>query len=79
MNCKKCNDTGYTGRLGVYELLEMNGPLITTLRNEDIDGFATAANNSIHFETLTEQGIKMAMQGKTSLQEVIRISGEFEG
>jgi MSHA biogenesis protein MshE len=77
--CKKCNDTGYTGRLGVYELLEMNGPLITTLRNEDIDGFATAANNSIHFETLTEQGIKMAMQGKTSLQEVIRISGEFEG
>jgi len=77
--CKKCNDTGYKGRIGVYELLEINGDLLTALRNEDIDAFASAAKKAAGFESLAEQGIKLALQGKTSIQEIIRISGEIEG
>ncbi|NNJ92708.1 MAG: type II/IV secretion system protein [Gammaproteobacteria bacterium] len=77
--CKKCNDTGYKGRIGVYELLEINGELLTALRNEDIEAFANAAKTAAGFETLAEQGIKLALQGKTSIQEIIRISGELDG
>lgn len=77
--CKKCNDTGYRGRIGVYELLEINGGLVTALRNQDIDGFAHAAHDSRDFESLAQRGVKMALQGITSLQEIIRISGELEG
>jgi len=76
--CSKCNETGYNGRLGVYELLELDADLITALRNEDIDTFAGLANESSNFDTLTQQGVRMAMQGMTTLQEVIRISGEVE-
>jgi len=77
--CKKCNDTGYKGRIGVYELLEINGDLLTALRNEDIDAFAHAAKKAEGFETIAEQGVKLALQGKTTIQEIIRISGELEG
>ena len=77
--CKKCNETGYKGRIGVYELLEINGDLLTALRNEDIDAFAHAAKEAAGFETLAEQGVKLALQGKTTIQEIIRISGELEG
>lgn len=74
--CKKCNDTGYSGRVGVYELLEISGDLVNALRDEDINAFSKAAHDSSSFETLTQQGIKLALQGVTTLQEVIRISGE---
>jgi MSHA biogenesis protein MshE len=77
--CKKCNDTGYKGRIGVYELLEINGELLSALRNEDIEAFANAAKTAVGFETLAEQGVKLALQGKTSIQEIIRISGELDG
>jgi MSHA biogenesis protein MshE len=77
--CNMCNKTGYRGRVGVYELLEINGDLVSALRNEDIDAFASAANQSSRFETLTQQGIKLAREGATSLQEVMRISGEADG
>lgn len=74
--CNKCNNTGYRGRVGVYELLEINGELVTALRDQNINAFGEAAFRSENFETLTQQGIKLAMQGATTLQEVIRISGE---
>jgi len=79
MGCKKCNDTGYKGRIGVYELLEINGDLLTALRNEDIDAFAHAAKKAAGFETIAEQGVKLALQGKTTIEEIVRISGELEG
>ena len=74
--CNKCNKTGYRGRIGVYELLEIDGDLVTALRNEDINAFSEAAFKSASFETLTQQGIKLALQGMTTIDEVIRISGE---
>ena len=76
VGCSKCNDTGYRGRVGLYELLEISGKLVNALRDEDINAFARAANDSVDFETLSQQGIKLALQGVTTLQEVIRISGE---
>jgi MSHA biogenesis protein MshE len=77
--CNKCNDTGYSGRIGVYELLEMDGDLVTALRNEDIDGFARAARQSPTFEPLAVQGVHLALKGVTTIQEVMRISGELDG
>ncbi len=73
--CKKCNNTGYKGRVGVYELLEIKGDLVSALRDQDIDGFARAAKSASDFETLAEQGVKMALNGKTTVEEVMRISG----
>jgi len=77
--CSECNDIGYKGRVGVYELLEINGDLVTALRKEDIDGFSKAAHELSSFETLSHTGLKMAKEGVTSLKEVMRISSEHDG
>lgn len=73
--CSRCNNTGYKGRVGIYELLEISGELVTSLRDEDINGFSLAAKAS-GYVTLMESGLQHALSGHTTLAEVMRISGE---
>jgi len=77
--CERCNHTGYHGRIGVYELLEMRGDLLVALRNEDIDGFAAAAATDTSFVPMAGAALQMAREGQTTLAEVIRIAGDVEG
>ena len=74
--CERCGHTGYQGRIGVYELLEMRGDLLVALRNQDIDGFAAAAAADDAFRPIASSALDMAGAGQTSLAEVIRVSGE---
>ena len=74
--CNACGHSGYRGRIGVYELLEMQGDLLSALRNQDIDGFACAAAEAKGFVPLSRGALQLAVQGQTSLQEVMRVSGE---
>ena len=75
--CYRCNNTGYSGRIGVFELLELDEHMLRALRNNDTDGFATAARNS-GFVTMSERALGFAQQGMTDLDEVFRItSGLF--
>jgi len=74
--CPSCSHTGYKGRVGVYELLELHGELLSALRNEDIDGFAQVARGAPGFVSLTESALALAAEGSTSLQEAMRITGE---
>lgn len=74
--CSRCHQSGYRGRIGVYELLEMRGDLLVALRNEDIDGFAAAAAADPGFRPIVATALDLARQGRTSLEEVIRISGD---
>lgn len=74
--CDRCNHTGYRGRVGVYELLEMRGDLLLALRNQDIDGFAVAAKADPRFKPIATAALEMASAGQTSLAEVMRVSGD---
>jgi len=74
--CDRCSQTGYSGRVGVYELLELHGDSISALRNEDIDGFARAARSAPGFVPLSANALQLAASGTTTLQEVMRITGE---
>lgn len=74
--CERCGHTGYQGRIGVYELLEMRGDLLVALRNQDIDGFAAAAAADESFRPIAATALDLAHAGQTSLGEVIRVSGE---
>jgi MSHA biogenesis protein MshE len=74
--CSYCNHTGYRGRIGVYELLEIKGDLLTRLRNEDLDGFSRTAGADPGFVSLSKAGLKLAARGLTTVDEVIRIGGE---
>lgn len=72
--CTHCNGTGYRGRIGVYELLEMDDGLATVLGNGDMAEFAQLAKRRMHGETLMHKALVLAEQGGTSLAEVMRIS-----
>mgnify|MGYP000206042004 CR=1 FL=1 len=73
--CQTCNNTGYKGRIGVYELLEMtNDDLITALRNGDTEGFSKAAKAMPGYKTLGQSALGYAELGITSIKEVLRIA-----
>jgi MSHA biogenesis protein MshE len=76
--CPSCNNTGYSGRIGIYELLEINFELADALRRNDSAGFATTAQNMDRFVSLADSALMLAMEGITSMDEVLRIAGEVE-
>jgi MSHA biogenesis protein MshE len=80
--CPHCNNTGYRGRVGVYEFLEMNPELTDTLRRSDTSAFARLATQSAGFRSLARSALDHARAGVTTLEEVLRVTGssdqEFE-
>ncbi len=76
--CKKCHDRGYSGRIGVYELLQLDADLLQALRAEDIHAFSAAASRSAGFRPLGQAALDYALQGLTTLEEVIAISGDTD-
>jgi MSHA biogenesis protein MshE len=77
--CPHCNNSGYRGRIGVFELLELDEPMADALRRDDASGFAKAAAASPNFRTLTHNALDYAIKGTTSLSEVLRVSSDDEG
>lgn len=76
--CQNCNHTGYSGRIGVFELLVMNRELADALRRSDAEGFAVAARNNEGFRPLGDMALDYAIQGLTSIEEVIKVSEYLE-
>lgn len=72
--CNYCHLTGYQGRIGVYELLELDTRLTEVLR-VDPGSFVAAARASSSFRPLVHCALDYARRGITSLDEVIRVSG----
>ncbi|MCP5162528.1 MAG: Flp pilus assembly complex ATPase component TadA [Hahellaceae bacterium] len=77
--CYQCSNTGYKGRIGVYEWLEMDEAMLDALRRADPSGFAAAARRSRYFAPLELCALEYAKEGKTSLDEVFRVSATLEG
>jgi len=77
--CNYCQLTGYRGRIGVYELLEMDSGLTDALRREDLSGFVSLAAQKKSYVPLVNCALDYAMSGITSLEEVIRIAGGPDG
>ena len=78
IGCGLCNYTGYQGRIGVYELLEFDKELSDTLSHSDSGTFVSAARNSRNFRSLNMVALQYAVEGITTMDEVIRISANIE-
>jgi MSHA biogenesis protein MshE len=74
VGCTRCLNTGYKGRLGVFEHITISDRLAAVLRQGDVQGFTDMATNEEGFVTLTENAMQLALSGETSLEEVQRIS-----
>ncbi|WP_429078190.1 MSHA fimbrial ATPase MshE [Aeromonas veronii] len=75
--CQSCNFTGYSGRIGVYELLELDQPMMDALRRNDAEGFAKAARQHEHYQPLALTALDYARQGITSVDEVLRLAEDL--
>jgi len=76
--CQYCNDTGFRGRIGLYELLELDGTLAEHLRRQDYGAFERAAAQQAGFRPLALSGLDFVLQGITTIGEVIRVTGNLE-
>jgi MSHA biogenesis protein MshE len=76
--CPQCNGTGYRGRTGVYELLELDEAMADALRQNDTNAYIAAAVKTKGFRPLSICALEYASKGVTSLEEVLRIAGESE-
>ena len=72
--CNHCNQTGYRGRLGVFELLVINDELAEALRRQDQSGFVAAAKRAPGYRPLGMAALDFARTGATSIDEVTRVS-----
>ena len=70
--CDACNNTGYKGRVGLFELMIMNDDLRDMImRNASTDELRDAAR-SFGMVTLRDAGMNAASDGLTTLEEVVR-------
>ena len=76
--CSHCSGTGYQGRIGVYEFLEMSGELVEALNHEDPGVFMQAARRQMAGETLRRDAVRLVVEGRTTVAEAMRISNQFE-
>ncbi|WP_199458871.1 GspE/PulE family protein [Vibrio owensii] len=78
--CQNCNLTGYRGRVGVFEMLELENEMMDKLRANDAVGFAQVARRSENYKPLLASAMELALQGTVSLDEVMALGeGDASG
>ena len=76
--CSICNGTGYSGRTGVYEMLEMTNPVVEAANSDDVQAFMEAARAQMAGNTLRRHAAILAATGRTTVAEAMRISHQME-
>jgi type IV pilus assembly protein PilB len=70
--CRTCNNTGFKGRVGVYEFLvpdeSINNMVIQRLPSEQIKNYALKRGN---FDSLRRDGLKKVLDGTTTIEQVL--------
>ena len=70
--CDNCNNTGYKGRVGVFELMIVNDEIRElVMQNASTDELREAGERN-GMETLRKTGIRLARSGTTTIEEVLR-------
>ncbi|PHS22886.1 MAG: MSHA biogenesis protein MshE [Methylophaga sp.] len=78
VGCQQCKNTGYKGRVGVYELLVMTAELTDALQQGNNTSFIALATQQQRNKTLASNAVELAKQGITSLDEIIRIASDLD-
>ena len=73
MGCKRCHGTGYRGRVGLYELMEVTPEIRNLINRRALEEEIRAAVMATGFRTLYHDGLDKVAQGSVSLEEVQRV------
>ncbi|MBW7904018.1 MAG: Flp pilus assembly complex ATPase component TadA [Phycisphaerae bacterium] len=70
--CDYCNNTGYRGRLGIFELMVMDDELRELIMNQGSTAVLRNASRKRGMRTLRESGLLAIYDGVTTIEEVVR-------
>ena len=72
--CRQCRGTGYSGRLGIYELLVANDELRQLASERQPSNLIKQAAMAAGMRTLRQDGWQKVREGRTSIAEVLRVT-----
>ena len=75
--CNSCNGLGYRGRIGIFEVMEINDRMRKFVNSEEfnLDGLRSMAKDE-GMVTMFEDGLKKVEQGITTIEEIFRVIRE---
>jgi len=73
--CPSCHQSGYRGRLGIYEFVEVSPDLQAAIMRRLPAHELTAIARANGYRNLREDGMLKAWRGETSLDEILRVTG----
>jgi MSHA biogenesis protein MshE len=76
--CDVCSHTGYSGRTGVYEFLEMTPELVEAMNDDDPVRFTQAGRRQMAGRTLRRDALRLVLEGRTTLDEALRVGTAIE-
>ena len=74
--CPQCRGTGYMGRSGVFEVMEMNDRIRAIIRDKADTELIRKVNLADGMVGLREAAVQKMLKGETTFDEVIRVTGE---
>ncbi len=76
--CTQCNATGYLGRTGVYEMLEMTRPVVAATNAGEHDRYFEEARRQMFGHTLRRHATMLAADGRTTVEEAMRVASQYD-
>ncbi len=71
--CDRCGGSGYRGRVGIYEVLEINDKIRELIAERKDSSVIAEAAVAAGMQTMLEDGIQKAFEGQTSIDEILRV------
>jgi len=76
VGCAQCGMTGYKGRTGVYELMDVNDEIAALIHGRAAEAAILAAAQRHGLQSMREDGERLVAEGVTSAEEVLRVTRE---
>jgi MSHA biogenesis protein MshE len=76
--CSHCNGSGFAGRIGVYEMLEMTPELARAVVARDPNAFGEVARPQMEGARLTDRALELVLKGRTPVAEVLKVATQVE-
>jgi type II secretory ATPase GspE/PulE/Tfp pilus assembly ATPase PilB-like protein len=74
--CKKCNNSGYKGRIGIYETLEITEEVADIILKKGTANDIKKEAEKQKMLTIIEDGFIKAKNGITTIEEIMRVTKE---
>ena len=75
VGCKRCNNSGYRGRQGIYEIISINSPLRKMIHDQVAESEMIAQARE-QGRGIAENGKRKILAGLTTVEEVLRVTQE---